>query len=29
MEQKYLQNLRMTDPEFSEFFSRFAGKEVV
>lgn len=29
MKQKYLQNLETTDPEFSEFFSRFAGEEVV
>lgn len=29
MKQKYLMNLEKTDPEFSEFFSRFADEEVV
>lgn len=29
MKQKYLRNLEKTDPEFSEFFSRFADEEVV
>lgn len=29
MEQNYLRNLETTDPEFIDFFSRFAGDEVV
>lgn len=29
MVQKYLQALKATDPEFTDFFSRFAGEEVV
>ena len=29
MEQDYLRNLETTDPEFSEFFSRFAEDEVI
>lgn len=29
MAQKYLQVLKATDPEFADFFSRFAGEEVV
>ncbi len=29
MEQRYLQELKITDPEFAEFYSRFAGDEVV
>lgn len=29
MKQNYLRNLETTDPEFSDFFSRFAGEEVI
>ena len=29
MKQNYLRNLGTTDSEFSDFFSRFAGEEVI